>query len=72
METGPRFIVSSDRLVKPGIEPATLVYKVSDITTASWRLLFCLCEGMLDPPSFSNACFTSDQKLTDLILGHLN
>ena len=36
---GPRFIVPSDGLEKPGIKSATLVYKVSDITTAPRRLL---------------------------------
>ena len=39
METGPRFIVPSDGMEKPGIEPATLVYKASVFTTAPRRLL---------------------------------
>ena len=39
METGPRFIVPSDGLEKPGIEPATPGFKASDITTALRRLL---------------------------------
>ena len=40
METRPRFIVPFDGLEKTGIEPATLVYKASDITTAPRRLQF--------------------------------
>ena len=31
METGPCFIVSSDKLEKPGIKLQHLVYKTSDI-----------------------------------------
>ena len=38
MKTGLRLIVPSDGLEKPGIEPATLVYKASYITTAPLRL----------------------------------
>ena len=43
METEPRFLVSSDRLVNFGIEP--LLYKVSDIhtTNATQRLLTFTC-----------------------------
>ena len=33
METGSQFKFSSDGLEKPGIKPATLVYKVSELTT---------------------------------------
>ena len=40
METGPRFIVPSDGLEKPGSESVTLVYKASDITTALQRILY--------------------------------
>ena len=36
---GTSVIVSSDGLMKPGIEPATLVYKASDISTVPRRLL---------------------------------
>ena len=39
METGPRLKVSSDRLVKQGIEPATLVYK------ATFRCIFVAGKG---------------------------
>ena len=35
MEMRPRFIVSFDRLEKPGIEPTTLVYNASEVTTAT-------------------------------------
>ena len=39
MEKGRRFIVSSDRLEKPGIKPATPVYQAREITTAPRRFL---------------------------------
>ena len=39
METGPQLKVSSNRLVKPGVEPATLVYKVSGLSTTPQQLL---------------------------------
>ena len=39
METGPRFIVSSSRLEKPGQNLRSLVYKASDLTNPPQRLL---------------------------------
>ena len=39
METGPRLKVSSDRLVKPRIEPAALVYEASGLSTTPQQLL---------------------------------
>ena len=39
METGSRLKVPSDRLVKPGIEPATPGYKASGLSTTPQRLL---------------------------------
>ena len=39
METGLQLKVSSNRLVKPGIEPATLAYKMSGLSTTPQRLL---------------------------------
>ena len=39
METGPQLKVSSDQLVKLGIEPATLGYKASSLSTTPQQLL---------------------------------
>ena len=39
METGPRLKVSSDRLVKPRIEPTALVYEASGLSTTPQQLL---------------------------------
>ena len=60
METGPRFIVPSDGLEKPGIEPATpLVYKASDIITVPYHV-------------FGYLSLVSDRAPTDLSLTRFN